>query len=195
MTASGGVIINGGLLDGTGTINVPVSIGAGGFLLPGYFNAGTLAIGGNVTFDPAAQFFVIANGSTTGTFSLLDVTGTVSLNGATVGISQNATYMGNSSIALTVLSATSTLSGSFSKLTSNITTGFDFAFSKITYPSNTVLLQDPVPVEGDTLTVQLPPPPPGGGIPRPCRLPWSRSFRKKLPNWRNYWRRPVLSCR
>ena len=179
MTASGGVDINGGLLDGTGTIDAPVNIGAGGFLLPGFFNAGTLIIAGNLTFNAGAEFDVIVNGTTAGsTYSQLLVNGsnTISLNGATVGVSQNATYTPNSSNQLTVISAvSSTVSGQFATLVLNISNG-NFAVSHITYASDSptaVVLDDPVPVQdGTTLTIHLPPPaPPPTHHPKPPNPP------------------------
>jgi hypothetical protein len=162
VTASGSasITINNGLLDGTGTITAPVTIGAGSALLPGYFNAGTLTINGNVTFNAAAQFFVIVNGSTAGTFSQLVVSGSVTLNGATVGVSQNSTYVPNNSIKLTIISAPSS-TGSFSTtIARNVSSGFAFiGFSYNQGSNKAVVMNDPVPVPAGTLVLTLPPPP------------------------------------
>jgi autotransporter-associated beta strand protein len=105
-TATGG----GGMLNGSGTITGAVTVNAGGFLLPGDFVAGAgtnaLTVAGNVTFNAAAELFVIANTATD--YSQLIVSGahTVTLGSATVGVSQNYTPRGSFNIAASPTGAT-----------------------------------------------------------------------------------------
>jgi hypothetical protein len=138
-----------------------VTVNPGGFLLPGYFNAGTLTVAGNVTLNSSPgndeELFIIANSKSN--FSQLVVTGTnnkVTLTGSggglpTVGISQNYHTSGTDDmLIISVTGSGGSVSGTFfatllhNDLTNN---GYSFGFKSLIYASATVTLHDP-PTDG-----------------------------------------------
>jgi len=72
--------LNGGALQGTGTVSVAGTLTSSGTVAPG-LSAGTLNLAGNYTQTAAGTLDVELAGRNTGEFDVLAVTGTASLNG------------------------------------------------------------------------------------------------------------------
>jgi autotransporter-associated beta strand protein len=106
-----------GTLGGTGTVGGTASVQSGGTLAPGT-SPGCLATG-DVTLNAGASFAVEINGSGTGCspaqFDQLNVTGNAALGGATLALS--GTYTPATTDTFTILTATGTVSGTFSATT------------------------------------------------------------------------------
>jgi uncharacterized repeat protein (TIGR03803 family) len=150
---AGQININAGLLEGSGTVNGPITISSGGFLLPGDFGSGILHTG-NVTLKTGAQFLAVFNGSSNpGTaYSQLVSSGTVNLNGDNqAGSTLNVAllYLPPGTGTLTITKAANPITGTFAGLpegaTLNLTyNGTSYPF-KISYLNDKVVLTDPLP--------------------------------------------------
>lgn len=118
-TAGGSAVTvnSGGTLGGTGTVGGSVSVQSGGTLAPGT-SPGCLSTGA-VTLTSGTTFSVEINGNGTGCspaqFDQLNVTGNVTLGGATLALSGSYTPM--ASDTFTIVTATGTVSGTFSAST------------------------------------------------------------------------------
>ena len=110
--ASGVTVNSGGTLGGSGTITGAVV--NSGTLAPGNFN--TLSVTGNYTQNSGGVYQMALNAA--GQTGLLSITGAAALNGAVNVQAASGGYARNTSY--TILTATGTISGSFSGVTSNL---------------------------------------------------------------------------
>jgi uncharacterized repeat protein (TIGR03803 family) len=155
---AGQININAGLLDGSGTVNGPITISSGGFLLPGDFGSGILNTG-NVTLNTGAQFLAVFNGSSNpgSAYSQLLSTGTVNLNGdnqAGSALNVALLYLPPGTGTLTIIKAANPIAGTFAGLPEgtmlNLTyNGTSYPF-KISYLNDQVVLIDPLPQQAAT---------------------------------------------
>jgi hypothetical protein len=144
---AGQININAGLLDGSGTVNGPITISSRGFLLPGDYGPGTLTVKGDVTLNSGAQFLDVFNGNTNAgiDYGQLASTGTVNLNGSTLNVA--LLYQPNGTpTPLTIIKA-NTVAGTFAGLPdgTKFTLGGSTATFTISYKTNQVVLTDPLP--------------------------------------------------
>ena len=149
-TYTGGTIVNGGILNVTGSIGDPIvnaggvlmgtgtvdatQINAGGTFAPGNGTAGTsMIVAGNLAFASGAVYLVQINPSAA---AFAAVTGTTTIGGGTV----NAVFAsGNyASRQYTILTSTGALGGTFASLTNtNLPAGFT---DYLSYGGNAVFL-------------------------------------------------------
>jgi fibronectin-binding autotransporter adhesin len=131
IAGSSGVTVNsGGMLAGTGTVPA-VTVGSGGTLAPG---AGTLKVGGGVTFASGSTYLV--NLTSTSSPAIV-ASGTATLGGALTVASLDGTYLLGQKI--TVLTADGGSSGGF---TLSPITGTGALYSgKLSYDANNAYLE------------------------------------------------------
>jgi hypothetical protein len=151
------VDVLGGVLLGSGTLTGNLTVDSGGFLLPGDYNAGTLTVNGDVTFNSNSEFLVILNGNQSGQYSQLMVSGNVNLGSATVGVSQNYAASASDSLEIIAGEPGSTNNGNTvfnTALPHNVPSGFPF--NAFTYGTGATVFLDP-PVEQRSNSDTLPP--------------------------------------
>ena len=122
----------GGVLSGTATIGA-LTVNSGGTVAPGY-SPGTLTVNGPVAFNAGSTYAVDITAA--GAHDLITATGAVTLS-ADAGVEVAATPGNYSSMGtITILSTSSTLTGTFGPATSN----FAFLTPELTYDAQNVFL-------------------------------------------------------
>jgi outer membrane autotransporter protein len=136
----GDVLVNGGMLGGSGTLGA-LSVASGGTLAPGN-SIGTLNVASTV-FNSSSIYEVELDdgGNTAGTNNdLLDATGAVTINGGTVNVTpENGTDTGTTytlGTIYTVITAAGGVTGAFDAITDN----FAFLNFALSYDANNVFI-------------------------------------------------------
>jgi fibronectin-binding autotransporter adhesin len=107
---------SGGTLSGTGTIG-GLDVASGGIVAPGNGSIGTLRVAGDVTFEQGSIYQVKANAA--GQSDKITATGMTTIGGGTVQVlAQNGTYLRQT--RYTILTASGGVSGTFTGVTSNL---------------------------------------------------------------------------
>lgn len=127
---------NGATLGGTGTINRPIVVNAGGSLTPGA-NVGTLTTG-DVTLSAGSIFGVEFNGNASGQFDLLDSGGTVALNNA--NLTFGGSYGPVNGDSFTIIQAATAVTGEFLGMPNGSTVFVSGRAMEITYSGTSVTL-------------------------------------------------------
>ncbi|HEY3322308.1 MAG TPA: autotransporter-associated beta strand repeat-containing protein [Planctomycetota bacterium] len=126
---------NTGILGGTGTVNGPVSVAAGGAVSPGSpdTSPGVLTVGSPVTFVAGSTYTVQLNSGFSGVgYDQLNVTGAVNLNGCNL----NRTFNLPGASSFTLIHTTGGVTGQFNGLSEGATLSFNGRTYSITYQAN-----------------------------------------------------------
>jgi fibronectin-binding autotransporter adhesin len=122
---------SGGMLTGIGTIG-GLDVASGGTVAPGN-SIGTLRVAGDVTFEQGSIYQVKANAA--GQSDKITATGSATISGGTVQVlAQNGTYLRQT--RYTILTASGGVSGTFTNATSNLA----FLTPVLSYDPNDVFL-------------------------------------------------------
>src|SRR5262249_26516509 len=122
---------SGGMLTGNGTIG-GLDVGSGGAVAPGN-SIGTLRVAGNVSFEQGSVYQVKANAA--GKSAMISATGAASIDGGTVQVlAQSGTYARQT--RYTILTASGGVDGQFTDVTSNLA----FLTPLLSYDPNNVFL-------------------------------------------------------
>src|SRR5215468_5228208 len=122
---------SGGMLTGNGTIG-GLDVGSGGALAPGN-SIGTLRVAGDVGFEQGSVYQVKANAA--GKSAMISATGAASIDGGTVQVlAQSGTYARQT--RYTILTASGGVDGQFTDVTSNLA----FLTPLLSYDPNNVFL-------------------------------------------------------
>src|SRR5215472_3843739 len=122
---------SGGMLTGNGTIG-GLDVGSSGAVAPGN-SIGTLRVAGDVSFEQGSVYQVKANAA--GKSAMISATGAASIDGGTVQVlAQSGTYARQT--RYTILTASGGVDGQFTEVTSNLT----FLTPLLSYDPNNVFL-------------------------------------------------------
>src|SRR5215813_10210494 len=122
---------SGGMLTGNGTIG-GLDVGSGGAVAPGN-SIGTLRVAGDVSFEQGSVYQVKANAA--GKSAMISATGAASIDGGTVQVlAQSGTYARQT--RYTILTASGGVDGQFTDVTSNLA----FLTPLLSYDPNNVFL-------------------------------------------------------
>jgi uncharacterized protein with beta-barrel porin domain len=135
LTLLGGtpLAVNGGTLEGHGTIVGGVNVGNGGTLLPGG-SVGTLTINGNLAFQPGSTYAITLSPSRN---SQTIVNGAVTINGGTVV--DNPQFGLYKPATITILTSSGALTGTFNPTVASATS-FGLFGAKLSYDAHDVFL-------------------------------------------------------
>lgn len=117
-TGSGSVIVNGGILGGSGTVSGAVNLAAGSRLSPGSLGAGTSGIfhTGNLSLASSSVFVLDINSATVGSgYDQVSVTGTVDIAGSILSLNPGAGLNVGDTYYILANNGTDAITGTFSQ--------------------------------------------------------------------------------